>query len=135
MQIVLEAALALLIVFGLLGLGWLLFGKLVAPVGEEGRVFAVIPARGDAETLEHDVQGLLWLRGSDLAAFTVVIADYGLSDQGRILALLLQRRDIPYLSPIPKAPIAAKQHTESAQPSPAKELLDTLHAMLDEVDE
>lgn len=42
---------------------------------------------------------------------------------------------IPYLSPIPKAPIAAKQHTESAQPSPAKELLDTLHAMLDEVDE
>lgn len=42
---------------------------------------------------------------------------------------------IPYLSPIPKAPIAAKQHTESAQSSPAKELLDTLHAMLDEVDE
>lgn len=42
---------------------------------------------------------------------------------------------IPYLSPIPKAPIATKQHTESAQPSPAKELLDTLHAMLDEVDE
>lgn len=42
---------------------------------------------------------------------------------------------IPYLSPIPKAPIAAKQHTESAQLSPAKELLDTLHAMLDEVDE
>lgn len=42
---------------------------------------------------------------------------------------------IPYLSPIPKVPIAAKQHTESAQPSPAKELLDTLHAMLDEVDE
>ena len=114
MQIVLEAALALLIVFGLLGLGWLLFGKLVAPVGEEGRVFAVIPARGDAETLEHDVQGLLWLRGSDRAAFTVVIADYGLSDQGRILALLLQRRepglcycrseDLPALLSRPYAP-------------------------------
>lgn len=42
---------------------------------------------------------------------------------------------IPYLSPIPKAPIAAKPHAESAQPSPAKELLDTLHAMLDEVED
>ena len=93
MELFLQVLAALLIVAGLLGLGWLLFGKLVAPVGEEGRVFAVIPARGDAETLEHDVQGLLWLRGSDLAAFTVVIADYGLSDQGRILALLLQRRE------------------------------------------
>ena len=93
MQIFLEALVALLAAAGLLGLGWLLFGKLLAPIGEAGRTFAVVPASGDAETLEHDVQGLLWLRGGNLARFTVVIADCGLSDQGRILALLLQRRE------------------------------------------
>ena len=93
MELFLQVLAALLIVAGLLGLGWLLFGKLVAPVGAEGRVFAVVPAAGDAETLEHDIQGLLWLRGGDLARFTVVNADYGLRGQGRILALLLQRRE------------------------------------------
>ena len=67
MELFLQVLAALLIVAGLLGLGWLLFGKLVAPVGAEGRVFAVVPAAGDAETLEHDIQGLLWLRGGDLA--------------------------------------------------------------------
>lgn len=42
---------------------------------------------------------------------------------------------IPYLSPIPKAPVVPKQHAEHSGQSPAKELLDTLHAMLDEVEE
>jgi len=102
----LEVLAALLMAAGLMGLGWLAFGKLLAPVGEPGRVFAVVPARGDGETLEHDVEGLLWLRGGNLARFTVVIADCGLSDQGRVLALLLQRRE-PGLAFCPAAELEA----------------------------
>ena len=121
MQIFLEALVALLAAAGLLGLGWLLFGKLLAPIGEKGRVYAVIPASGDAETLEHDVQGLLWLRGGNLAQFTVVIADCGLSDQGRILALLLQRRE-PGLMICPAERLSdAIETTKAAGPGQEKE--------------
>ena len=89
-----QAALALLAAVGLLTLGWMLFGRLVAPVGggRGGTVYAVVPAAGDGESLEYDVRGLLWLRGGDLARFTIVIADGGLSERGqRVAAALLAR--------------------------------------------
>lgn len=91
MNTLFEMLLALLAAAGLLALGWLLFGRLLAPVGGGGGgpVFAVVPARGDAETLEHDVAGLLWLRGGELARFTVVIADVGLTPAGRAVAATL----------------------------------------------
>jgi len=83
-----QVLLALLAVVGLLALGWLLFGKLVTPVGG-GPVYAVVPAAGDGEHLEQDVKGLLWLRGGELARFTIVIADSGLNDTGRRVAAAL----------------------------------------------
>lgn len=94
MNAILEAVLALLASVGLLALGWLLFGKLLSPVGggSGGTVYAVVPASGGGETLEHDVDGLLWLRGGELARFTIVIADGGLNDAGRAVANALLSR-------------------------------------------
>lgn len=78
---------------GLFIFGWLLLGRLLAPIGTKGPVWAVLPAAGDGEGLEHDLRGLLWLRSSGMACLRVVIADCGLSDRGRELARLLARRE------------------------------------------
>lgn len=90
MHIVLEIVAAVLIAAGLLGLCWLAFGRLLAPVGKADRSMAVVPASGDGEGLEQEVRGLLWLKSGNMAKFTVVIADCGLNDRGRTLAALLQ---------------------------------------------
>ncbi len=94
MHPVLEVLLALLCAAGLLALGWVLFGRLLTPVGGRsgGPVCAVVPAAGDGETLEHDVRGLCWLRGGNLADFTIIIADAGLDDGGRAAAAALLDR-------------------------------------------
>ena len=86
--------LALLAAVGLLALGWLTFGRLLTPVGGGGGgpVYAVVPASGDGAHLEQDVKGLLWLRGGELARFTIVIADGGLDGTGRAVAAALLAR-------------------------------------------
>ena len=78
---------------GLFIFGWLLLGRLLAPIGTKGPIWAVLPASGDGQNLEHDLRGLLWLRQSGMACLRVVIADCGLNDQGRKLAALLSRRE------------------------------------------
>ena len=87
-----KAVLALLAAAGLLAVGWLLLGALVAPVGR-GRVCAVVPASGDGAHLEQDLAGLRWLEKGGMARFTVVIVDCGLTEQGRRRAQLLAGRD------------------------------------------
>lgn len=93
LEIFFEALLALLASIGLLGLGWLLLGRLLAPVGRSSRVLAVIPAAGDGEGLEQNIRGLLWLRCCGLAEVDVVIADCGLSEEGRRLAQILHQQE------------------------------------------
>ena len=95
MYSVLEIVVALLAALGLLSLGWLLFGRLLAPVGgrKGGRIYAVIPASGDGEHLENDVDGLLWLRGGELAKFPILVADCGLNDRGKTVAAVLSGRE------------------------------------------
>lgn len=78
---------------GLFIFGWLLLGRLLAPIGAKGPVIAVLPAAGAGEALEHDLRGLLWLRGSGMACLRVIIADCGLNEEGRALARLLARRE------------------------------------------
>ncbi len=92
MSVILELFAILLAAVGLLALGWMLFGRLVAPVGGGCPVYAVVPARGDGAGLEHAVDGLLWLRGGELARFTIVIADGGLDAEGRAVASALLAR-------------------------------------------
>ena len=91
MNAIWQVLLALLAAVGLLALGWLTFGRLLTPVGG-GPVYAVVPASGDGAHLEQDVKGLLWLRGGELARFTIVIADGGLDGTGRAVAAALLTR-------------------------------------------
>lgn len=92
---ILEIIVAFLAALGLLALGWLLFGRLLTPVGgkRKGRIYAVIPAYGDGEALEEEVTGLLWLRGGKLAHFPILLADCGLSGRGRAVAAVLAGRE------------------------------------------
>jgi len=87
----LEIILSLLAVIGLLGLGWLLFGRLLTPAGDH--CVSVIPGTGNGEGLEQTVTGLMWLRGGGLLAGEVVIADCGLSAEGRAIAQALLLRE------------------------------------------
>ena len=92
MESFLQAMVALLAATGLLALAWLCFGKLLLPVSGGaggGAVYAVVPVQGEAETLEHDVRGLCWIRGGAAARFTIIIADAGLTPRGRAVALAL----------------------------------------------
>ncbi len=93
MRYFVEALGILLAGAGLFILGWLLLGRLLTPVGSKGPIFAVLPAAGRGDGLEHDLRGLLWLRGSEVARLRVVIADCGLNEEGRALAQALSRRE------------------------------------------
>lgn len=90
---VLEIVLSLLAVFGLFSLGWLAFGKALAPGDYCAPAYAVVPAKGDGGALEQTVRGLLWLRGGELQRYTVVIADAGLTLKGRAVATALVDRE------------------------------------------
>ena len=63
---VLEIFLSLLAVFGLFSLGWLAFGRILAPRDFYAPAYAVVPARGDGAALEQTVRALLWLRAGEL---------------------------------------------------------------------
>lgn len=90
---VLEMVLSLLAVFGLLSVGWLLFGRVLTPGPLAAPVLAVIPATGDGAALEQAVKGLLWLRAGQARRYTVVIADAGLSSDGAAVAQRLAQRE------------------------------------------
>lgn len=88
----LEIILAFLSCIGLLGLGWLLFGRALLPEGG-ARAWAVVPARGDGEDLEQAVKSLLWLRAGGLWQGGVLLADCGLTPAGRAAARALAERE------------------------------------------
>lgn len=90
---IIEILLSLLAVFGLFSLGWLAFGKALAPGSFCSSAYAVVPAKGDGAALEQTVKGLLWLRGGELQRYTVVIADAGLDRMGREVATVLANEE------------------------------------------
>lgn len=93
-ELTLEILAALAAAGGALLLGRFLFGRLLLPAGRDGApFFAVIPASGGGEGLEHTVDGLLWLRSGHLARFTIVVADNGLNREGLEAARALSRRE------------------------------------------
>ncbi len=103
MQVVFDVLTALLAGAGALAVGWVLFGRLISPVGSQrsGAVFAVIRAEGGGVGLEQAVTGLLWLNHSGLSAFQIVIADAGLNDTGRAVAVSLAgQKEQVFLCPL-----------------------------------
>ena len=96
---VLEIFLSLLAVFGLFSLGWLAFGRILAPRDFYAPAYAVVPARGDGAALEQTVRALLWLRAGELRRYTVVIADDGLGRRQRPGEPGAQGDPVPYGRP------------------------------------
>jgi hypothetical protein len=88
MQALTELVLSLLAVVGLMTVGWLLWGRLLLPVGG-GETCTLVPGRGDGENLEQTVKGLLWLQGGGLLTGRVVIVDDGLTPAGKEVAAAL----------------------------------------------
>lgn len=93
LHIIVETALSLLAVFGLFCLGWLAFGRILAPTAWYAPAYAVVPAKGDGSAIEQTVRELLWLRAGNLRRYTVVIADAGLTGEGKALAAALVRQE------------------------------------------
>lgn len=89
-----EILMALLCVVVLLVVNRLIFLHLVSPA-QQGTipVFAVIPAAGDGEGLEHTLRHLHWLREEKLSQFTLLIVDAGLTPAGQDLVQTLGRKD------------------------------------------
>ena len=85
---ILEVILSLLAVVGLLSLSWLLLGRILTPAGN-GETVSLVPGKGDGETLEQAVRGLLWLRGGGMLAGDILIVDCGLTSKGRAVAGVL----------------------------------------------
>lgn len=92
MRPILEVILSLLAVVGLLSLSWLLLGHILTPAGN-GETVSLVAGKGDGETLEQSVRGLLWLRGGGLLTGSVVIVDCGLTSTGRAVAAALCLRE------------------------------------------
>lgn len=85
MEILLDAALALLASIGIAALGWRISGRILFPQRDRA-LWAVVPARGGGDGLEEALRGVLWLRSGTGGRWPVVIADCGLDESGRRLA-------------------------------------------------
>ena len=93
MTALLELLLALFVALGLLCMGWILFGKMLTPVGKLGApMYIMIRGEGDGLGLEHTVNTLIWLRGKDLTDCPLLLVDAGLNEEGRAVAALLLNR-------------------------------------------
>ena len=86
-----DILLAFLAMAGLLLAACWLYGRLLAPITDPP-CWGVISGRGAGEGLESKVRALVWLNSLGLWSGTVVIADLGLSPQGRELAEHLAAR-------------------------------------------
>ena len=88
-----EMGLAMLAAMGLLSLGWLLFEKILSPVGNIGAsMYIVVRGEEEGAGLEHTVNTLIWLQGKNLARCPLFLVDAGLNEEGRTVAKLLLNR-------------------------------------------
>lgn len=84
----------ILILLGLAGMCCMacgLFCRLLLPDSPHG-TWAVVWGFGSGEELEQRVRGLMWLQSCGLLRCSVVVADGGLDEAGRALAVRLQRQ-------------------------------------------
>ena len=90
MELLWELFETLLAAFGLTCLVWLVYGRLVLPVGAgDTRTQAVVCAGGAGAGLEQTVAALRWLRRTGLWRGRIVIRDCGLDPSGRAAAMAL----------------------------------------------
>ena len=84
MSLAVEIILAVLCAALLLTLNRKLLFRLLHP-SQKGAlpVFAVVPATGNGDGLEHTLRHLLWLQEEKLSAFTILVVDAGLTPGGQ----------------------------------------------------
>jgi len=90
-ELVKEVFLTAICVFGLAFLAWWLMGRLLRPIPETC-ASVVIPGRGAGDDLEQTVRSFVWLRSLGLLQCPLIIADLGLTGEGREIALRLAVR-------------------------------------------
>lgn len=91
MSAALEVVTAVLCVLGLTGFLWWLIGRLLRPLPGQS-AWILLPGRGDGAELEQSVRGFIWLRSLGLVKCPILIADLGLTREGRNVALRLCAR-------------------------------------------
>ena len=91
MKPVFEVLIAALCVSGAVLMGWCVLGFLLRPM-PGNTVWTVVPARNGGDGLEQTVRVLVWLKGAGLLNGPIIIADSGLSWEGRAVAARLARR-------------------------------------------
>jgi len=85
-----ELFLVLLAAFGLMMLGCMLFMHVLFPPDLiENGVLTLVPACGDARTLDVTLHRLLWLRRRGLYRGRIAVVDCGLDEAGRAVVRLL----------------------------------------------
>ena len=87
----LEAALTMLVLACISCIACILYSKLLFPQ-TAGETWAVIWGFDCGEGLEQRVRSLMWLRSCGLLRCAVVVADGGLNEDGRALAVRLAGR-------------------------------------------
>ena len=94
MTLAAEIILAVLCAALLLTLNRKLFFRLLHP-SQKGTlpVFAVVPATGNGDGLEHTLRHLLWLQEEKLSAFTILVVDAGLTPGGQDTLSALLRKE------------------------------------------
>ena len=91
MEPVFEVLIAALCAAGAVLVGWCVLGFLLRPM-QGNTVWTVVPARNAGEGLEQTVRALVWLKGAGFLNGPIIIADSGLSREGRAVAARLARR-------------------------------------------
>lgn len=91
MYVIMEVLLALLVLTCLCCIACILYGKLLRPNSAQG-TWAVVWGFGAGEGMEQRVRSLMWLRSCGLLCCNLVLADGGLDESGRALAVRLAGR-------------------------------------------
>ena len=87
----LETAIILLLSMGFCTLVGTLYCRVLIPDSEQD-TWAVVRGVGSGNGLEQRVRSLMWLRSCGLLRCRVILADRGLDEDGRRLAVHLARR-------------------------------------------
>lgn len=91
MYVLFGSVLALVFMAGLCCIACLLYSKMLRPHSAQGTV-TVVWGVGAGEELEQRVRSLVWLQECGLLRCSVMIADMGLNEEGRALAVRLAGR-------------------------------------------
>ena len=91
MGTIFEIIITLLISFLIIGVIWLLYGRLVTPIkaGKGEELYFVVYVNGSSPDLSRTAKGILWLLNSGRIKTDIIIADGGMDEESRKMAELL----------------------------------------------